>query len=44
MQKNNEKTLIMHLTVGPNKYGPFSWQVYKYSISGDVVYNIFWYK
>ena len=34
-KKNNEKktmkkTLIMHLTV--NKYGPLSWQVYKYSI------------
>ena len=42
MQKNNEKNLIMHLTV--NKYGPFSWQDYQYSISGGVVHNIFWYK
>ena len=39
--KNNDKILIVHLTV--NKYGPFSWQVYKHSISGGVVHNIFRY-
>ena len=35
------KILIIHVTV--NKYGPLSWQVYKYSIFGGVVHNIFWY-
>ena len=40
-KKTMQKILILHLTV--NKYGPLSKQVYKYSISGGVVHNIFCY-